>query len=142
MLERRVGDASALGVQVKYGQTDDISRFIGGAFVKTYLESTRALLQAEFNVVHSVASDAGVATDGFVGYAGVSFFPTKGLWVTPFAERSQTSIAVRESATDAGGVQINWFPYPHFELLWMGRFQIPAGESTALTSMLFIHYYL
>jgi hypothetical protein len=142
MLERRVGDSSALGVQGKYGQTDDLARFIGGVFLKTYLDSTNALIQAEFNVVHSTAADAGVSTDGFVGYAGVSFFPTRGLWVTPFAERSQTSIAVRDSATDAGGVQINWFPYPHFELMWMGRFQIPAGDSTALTSMFFLHYYL
>jgi hypothetical protein len=140
MVERRVGDGSALGLQGKYGLTDDLSRFIGGVFLKTYLDSTNALIQAEFNVVHSTA--AGASTDGFVGYAGVSFFPTKGLWVTPFAERSQTSIAVRNSATDAGGVQINWFPYPHFELMWMGRFQIPAGDSTALTSMFFLHYYL
>ncbi len=142
MLERRVGDASALGLQGRYGQSDDLTRFIGGIFMKTYLDSTRALIQAELNVVHSTATEGGATTDGFVGYAGISFFPTKGLWVTPFAERRQTSIAVRDTATDAGGVQINWFPYPHFELTWMGRFQIPAGDSTALTSMFFFHYYL
>jgi hypothetical protein len=142
MLERRVGDSSALGIQGRYGQSDDMSRFIGGLFIKSYLESTRALIQSELNVVHAVATEAGASTDGFVGYLGISFFPTQGLWVTPFAERKQTSIAVRDTATDAGGVQINWFPWPHFELSWMGRFQIPAGDATAVTSMFFLHYYL
>ena len=142
LIERRVGDSSAIGLQARYGQNDDMSRFIGGIFIKSYLESTRALFQTELNVVHSVASSNGAATDGFVGYLGVSFFPTRGLWVTPFAERRQTSIAVRDTATDAGGVQINWFPLPHFELTWMGRAQIPAGDATAVTSMFFVHYYL
>jgi hypothetical protein len=142
LLERRVGDASALGLQARYGQSDDLARFIGGIFIKTYLESTRALIQTEMSLIHSEATEGDGATDGFVAYAGISFFPTRGLWVTPFAERRQTSIAVRDTATDAGGVQINWFPYPHFELTWMGRFQIPAGDATALTSMFFLHYYL
>jgi hypothetical protein len=142
LLERRVGDASALGVQGRYGQNDDLTRYIGGIYIKTYLESTRALIQTEMNVVHSTAAVGGASTDGFVGYLGVSFFPTRGLWVTPFAERKQTSIAVRDTATNAGGVQINWFPIPHFELTWMGRFQIPAGDATGLTSMFFLHYYL
>lgn len=140
MAERRVGDSSALGIQGRYGQNDDMTRFTGGLFIKSYLDSTKALIQTELNVVHSVAG--GGTTDGFVGYMGISFFPTRGLWVTPFAERRQTSIAVRDTATDAGGVQINWFPIPHFELTWMGRFQIPAGDSTGLTSMFFLHYYL
>jgi hypothetical protein len=142
LLERRVGDASAIGLQGRYGQSDDLTRYIGGIFIKSYLESARALFQTELNVVHSVAAQGGTTTDGFVGYLGVSFFPTRGLWVTPFAERRQTSIAVRDTATNAGGVQINWFPLPHFELTWMGRFQIPAGDATALTSMFFVHYYL
>jgi hypothetical protein len=142
LLERRVGDASALGVQGRFGQSDDLTRYIGGIFIKSYLESTRALFQTEMNVVHSEAAEGGASTDGFVGYLGVTFFPTRGLWVTPFAERKQTSIAVRDTATNAGGVQINWFPIPHFELTWMGRFQIPAGDATALTSMFFLHYYL
>jgi hypothetical protein len=94
------------------------------------------------NIVHSVVAKSKASTDGFVGYLGLTFIPTTGLWVTPFGERSQTSIAVRDSATDAAGVQINWFPFPHFELTWMGRAQIPAGDATGLTSMLFLHYYL
>ena len=49
---------------------------------------------------------------------------------------------MRDTATNGAGVQLNWFPLPHFELTWMGRFQIPAGDSTAMTGMLFLHYYL
>ena len=141
MVERRVGDASALGLQGRYGQSDDLSRFIGGIFIKSYLESTRALSRPS-STWSTRWPTGGATTEGFMGYLGVSFFPTQGLWVTPFAERRQTSIAVRDTATNAGGVQINWFPLPHFELTWMGRYQIPAGDAPALTSMFFLHYYL
>jgi hypothetical protein len=144
LFERRVGDASAIGLSGRYGKSDDMARYVGGVFIKSYLESTRALFQTELNVVHSEAGSGATAasTDGFVGYVGITFIPTTGLWVTPFGERKQTSIAVRKSATDAAGIQINWFPMPHFELTWMGRAQIPEGDATGLTSMFFLHYYL
>jgi hypothetical protein len=140
MVERRVGDAGAIGLQAKYGQTEDLTRLIGGVFVKSYIEATRALIQSELNVVHSIVDDTD--TDGFVGYVGLTFFPTTGLWVTPFGERKQTSIAVRNTAYNAGGIQINWFPLPHWELTWMGRFQIPTGDATSVSSLLFLHYYM
>jgi hypothetical protein len=142
LYERRVGDSNAIGLSGRYGKSDDMARLVGGVFIKSYLESTRALFQTELNIVHSEPNNGGPATDGFVGYLGITFIPTTGLWVTPFAERRQTSIAVRKSATDAAGVQINWFPVAHFELSWMGRAQIPEGDATGLTSMFFIHYYL
>jgi hypothetical protein len=109
-------------------------------FIKSYIEATRALIQSELNVVHSIVDDTN--TDGFVGYVGLTFFPTTGLWVTPFGERKQTSIAVRNTAYNAGGIQINWFPLPHWELTWMGRFQIPTGDATSVSSLLFLHYYM
>jgi hypothetical protein len=70
LFERRVGDASAIGLQGRYGQTDDFSRTIGGVFIKSYLESTRLLFQTELNVVHSVVTKTSASTDGFVGYLG------------------------------------------------------------------------
>ena len=53
-----------------------------------------------------------MTTQGFVGYLGITFFPGTGFWITPFAERTQTSIAVRDTATNGGGLQLNWFPLP------------------------------
>ena len=142
MLEVRPGDNIALGLQGRVGMTDDRYRYIGGAFGKTYIEPLKLLLQAEANIVHSTFAGGIATTQSFVGYVGATWFPAKGLWITPFGERIQTSIAVRDSATNAGGLQLNWFPYPHFELVGMGRVQAPTGDSTAMTALLFIHYYL
>jgi hypothetical protein len=142
MLEVRVGDATALGVNGRVGMTDDRYRYIGGAFGKTYFESAKALIQTELNLVYSTFPGGSVSTQGFVGYLGITFFPGTGFWITPFAERTQTSIAVRNTATNGGGLQLNWFPLPHWEIVGMGRFQAPEGDSTGMTALLFLHYYL
>jgi hypothetical protein len=142
MLEVRPGENLALGVQGRVAMTDDRYRYIGGVFGKTYFEAAKSLIQTELNLVHSTFPGGSVTTQGFVGYLGITFFPGAGFWITPFAERSQTSIAVRDTATNGGGLQLNWFPYPHLEIVGMGRFQAPTGDSTAMTGMLFLHYYL
>jgi hypothetical protein len=142
MLEVRVGEATALGASARVGMTDDRYRYTGGVFGKTYFEGAKSLIQTELNLIHSTFPGGSTTTQGFVGYLGVSFFPGTGFWVTPFAERTQTSIAVRDSATNSAGMQLNWFPYPHFEIVAMGRFQAPTGDSTAMTGLLFLHYFL
>ena len=143
MYELRAGEGSAVGVSARAGMKEDRNRYTGGVFAKTYLSGIKSLFQTELNLVHSIFSGGKASTQGFVGYAGITVFPVRGLWLTPFAERAQTSIAVRDTATNAGGVQVNWFPYPHFELTLMGRAQLPAGNDTgAKTALVFIHYYL
>jgi hypothetical protein len=141
LFEKRFGDVGALGLQTRVGLREDANRFIGGAFVKYYLESAKSMIQAEGNLVHTTFAGP-PATNGFVGYLGLTFFPFKGFWITPFGERSQTSIQVKDSATNVGGIQLNWFPYPHFEIGWVGRFQDPAGPASAYTGLAFFHYYL
>ena len=111
MLERRVGDGSALG---SAGPLRPERRSV---------PVHRGHLHQELPGVHPGPDPdraqrrpldwlrwAGLPPMASWATLGVSFFPTQGLWVTPFAERRQTSIAVRDTATDAGGVQINWFP--------------------------------
>jgi hypothetical protein len=80
---------------------------------------------------------------GAVGYFGATVFPFKGLWVTAFAEGKQTDIKIKDSTTTAYGGQLNWFPYPHVEIVWVGRIQVPSGISeSAKMAFLFVHYYL
>jgi hypothetical protein len=122
--------------------TDDSYRYIGGLFGKTYFEKAKSLIQTEWNLIYSTFSGQTATQQGLVGYLGITFFPGTGFWITPFAELKQTNIAVKDTATKTGGLQLNWFPYPHFEIVGMGRFQAPAGDATAMTALLFIHYYL
>jgi hypothetical protein len=88
-------------------------------FGKTYFEGAKSLIQTELNLVHSTFAGDTETTQGFVGYLGITFFPGTGFWITPYAERVQTSIAVRDSATNGAGLQLNWFPFPHWEIVGM-----------------------
>jgi hypothetical protein len=145
MVELRLGEASALGLQARVGMTDDMYRYGGGAFGKTYFEAIKTLIQAEANIIHKTFAGkaASHAEQAFVGYLGVTFFPGRGFWITPFAERTQSNLSVRDTAINGGGVQLNWFPYPHFEIGGQALFQVPTGgDSSAMTGIAFIHYYL
>ncbi|HEY0715680.1 MAG TPA: hypothetical protein VGF45_23560 [Polyangia bacterium] len=142
MFEWRFADMSALGLQARLGMKNDRNRYTGGVFGKTFLEGAKLLIQAELNLVHTIVANKIAATNGFVGYAGITYFAGRGFWITPFGERAQTSIQVRDTATNAGGLQLNWFPYPHFELVFQGRVQMPTGQDQVKSGLLFAHYYL
>jgi hypothetical protein len=141
LYERRLGEASALGLSTRVGLGTDVYKYAGGGFWKTYFEGLKTLFQTELNVIHSAFTN-GHAEQSFAGYGGLTFFPLKGLWVTVFGERWQTNLKVAGSTINAGGLQLNWFPYPHFEVVWTGRLQQPSGQGTAKTGMIFLHYYL
>ncbi len=141
LYERRIGEASAVGLSARLSLGEGVNRAGGGVFWKTFFEKAKSQIQAEANVFNSTY--VGKHTDkSFSGYLGVTVFPVRGLWVTPFAERSQTDLSVKGTATNAGGLQMSWFPYPHFEIVWLGRAQMPTGQGTTKTGMLFVHYYL
>jgi hypothetical protein len=142
MYELRLGDATALGLQTRIAFGPDMKRYTGGLFAKAYVEAAKALFQGEVDVSQNSPESGVINTQSLVAYAGLTFFPVRGLWITPFGERLQTSLAVKDTGTTAGGLQINWFPYPHFELTVMGRAQMPAGQGTATTALVFLHYYL
>jgi hypothetical protein len=146
MLELRLGDASALGLQSRVGYTTDMTRIMGGVFGKTYLEKIKTLIQAEANIQHKMGfkgRSSSHSEQGFAGYLGVTMFPGRGFWITPFGERWHEVLTVRNTATNAAGLQLNWFPYPHFELTAMGRFQVPTGgDASAMTALIFLHYFL
>jgi hypothetical protein len=142
MFERRLGDSSALGLDARVAMGTDSYTYQGGFFGKTYIEKVKTLIQAQADVLHMTFTNNVAPTNGIVGYLGLTLFPGRGFWVTPFGEWRQTDLKVKGSATTAGGVQLNWFPYPHFEVVFLGRYQDPSGPQTARTALFFVHYYL
>jgi len=142
MFELRVGEASSFGVQGRAGLQTDVNRFMGGGFYKTWFEDLSLLFQGEVDVIHAIFPGDTGSTQSLIAYLGLTYFPTQGVWITPFAERKQTAIKVADTITDAAGLQLNWFPYPHFEIVAMGRFQMPRGFASALTGLVFLHYFL
>ena len=141
LYERRFLGFTALGLSARYGSTEDSKRWAAGLYGKVYVERLRTMLMLEGDVVKAGPS-AGPTTDQFVGYGGVTIFPFKGLWLGAYVERTQTDIKVRGTTTDALNGQINWFPYPHFELVLLARRQQPNGQEPARTMMLQLHYFM
>lgn len=142
MFEKQLGDAAAIGVQSRFGKGPDATRIMGGATGKLYVEAAKTLLLVQGDLVNSRFQAGTPAANGLVAYGGLTVFPVKGVWLSGFGEVSQTSIAVKDSATKAYGGQINWFPLPHWELTFMYRIQAPAGQEKATTVMLLGHLYL
>lgn len=147
LCEKRLADMAALGLSARAGFSDDLKRYQGGPFGKVWIEKIKTLLMAEGDFVsrQPTAHDPNPApgsSNGFVGYAGLTVFPVRGLWLGVNGERSQTDIKVRDTATNAVSGQINWFPYPHFELILWGRLQDPTGNGSAKTGFIQLHYYL
>jgi hypothetical protein len=141
MYERRFADAYALGVQARLGVNNDLKRYMGGLFGKGYIEAIKTLLMAEVDLVR-VQGNSGEPSNQLVGFAGPTIFPFRGMWLGAFVEISQTDLRVKDTATSAVAGQINWFPFPHFEFVVLGRIQQPRGQDAAQTLLLQIHYFL
>ena len=140
--ERRIFDDAALvGGQGKLELGEDSTRrAILGLLGKRFVSSWKTLFFAEANGVR-LMTDGGDSNQ-FVGLAGGSVFPVRGLMLTALVERRQTDLRVRDTGTDGAALLVNWFPYAHVELEAMGRLQSPSGEDTAKTLLVQLHYIL
>jgi hypothetical protein len=141
MFERRLFDTLALGLDTRLGFSDDANRYGGGAFAKIYNSTIRTLLMGQVDVIH-VQGDTGGGVNQLVAFVGPTIFPFRGLWVSGYFEHEQTDIRLKRSATEAINGQLNWFPYPHFELVILGRVQSPQQQQSTKTLMMQLHYYL
>lgn len=141
-VERRLlDDRLAVAVQGKYGVGRGMNRLIGGLVGKYYAESIKTLFLAETNVLH-LDPDRVQSRAQFIGIAGFSLLPVRGLMLTALAERNQVDIKVRDAAWSAFTGLVSWFPYPHFELQLMGRVQLPAGGDPAPVLLVQLHYFM
>ena len=141
--ERRFpNEKGSVAVQSRFASGPGISRLIGGVVGKYYLEDLRTLFMVEADVSHLMPEGTSATSNQFVGLAGVSVLPVRGLILTALAERNQEDLRVSNTSWDAVTGILGWFPAPHSELQLMGRFQRAEGEGEAKTVLLQIHYYL
>ncbi len=125
--ERRLfDDAAALALQAKYAVGPDLTRTIAGAVGKYYLTAVNALFLAEADLVHFTVG-GGTYYNQFVGVAGASVRPARGVLITVLAERNQQNLRVSDSTWNAATGLFGWFPYPHTEVQLMTQLQFPAG---------------
>lgn len=147
--EKRFNGMAMVGLQARLGTGSEVSRYIGGAVGKLWLEDFKLLALGEADFVRQIVS-VGSGTFGqnqFVSYLGATFFPTRGLMAGVAYERFQEDLAVSGTGHNAVDLEVNFFPWAHFELLAIGRYQFigpssATDEASASLFMLQLHYYL
>ncbi len=142
--ERRLlADRLALAAQTRIASGPGMTRFIFGGVGKFWVPPARTMLVAEVNAVQMLFDSDALGTRGqLVAAAGAVVTPLRGLLITALGERNQRDLQVRDTATNATTLLLNWFPYAHAEVQMMGRLQFPSGGATAKTFLIQIHYYL
>jgi hypothetical protein len=140
--ERRVlNQTGSVAVQSKYATGNGAWTVTEGVVGKYYLAPLKTLFLAEADLVQVKANRVSMQHQ-FVGAAGASLLPVRGVMLTLLGERKQDALLVRNAGWDAITALLGWFPVPHAELQLMGRLQYAEGVGTAKTLFLQVHYFL
>jgi len=144
--ERRFNGMSALAAQTRLGIGQEASHYQGGLVGKLWLEKAKMLVLGEADIVRTEVAAASAGETGFVSYIGPTFFPIRGLMVTGAYERYQEDLSVKGTGRNAFDLEVNFFPWAHFEFVLLGRYQmIGTGAPDATSASLImgqLHYYL
>jgi hypothetical protein len=145
--EMRFAKMSALGAQVRFGLSSLEARYQVGGVGKVWLEKAKLLFLGEADFIHQTfAAPASYAQNQFVSYSGVHLFPVRGLTAGIAYERFQENLAVSTTGRNAFDLEVNFFPWAHWEVVVLGRYQIVGSGAidgaSATLGMLQLHYYL
>jgi hypothetical protein len=136
--------SGALAGQARVGIGKEMTRFQGGAVGKLWIEPAKILLLGEADLIRQEVSAASYGQNQFVSYVGPSWLPVRGLMLGVAYERFQENLSVSTTARNAYDVELNFFPWAHFELVGFFRYQMvgSAGQPAATLFMAQLHYYL
>jgi hypothetical protein len=144
--ELRLEKMSALAGQFRVGIGPNESRYQVGGVGKLWVEKAKMLFLGEADVIRQQFSGSGGGQTQFVSYLGTNLFLTRGLMLGLAYERFQEALAVKGTGRNAFDAQINFFPWAHCELVFLGRAQVTGSGTTdgaaARLLMLQLHYYL
>ena len=142
--EKRLAGMAALAAQTRIGVGKQMNRYQFGAVGKLWVEQVKVLLLGEADLIRQEVKAAAYGQNQFVAYAGATTFLLPGTMVGLFYERFQENLAVKTTGRNAYNLQINFFPWAHFELMGIVRYQMLAGpnDPSSLLGMLQLHYYL
>jgi hypothetical protein len=142
--EKRLGGMAALAAQGRAGVGSAVSRYQGGLVGKLWIEEAKVLLLGEADFIRQQVSGVSYGQNQFVSYAGATFVPVRGTMAALFYERFQEDLSVKATGRNAYNLQINFFPWAHFEVMGILRYQAIAGPNNPSywLGMLQVHYYL
>jgi hypothetical protein len=145
--EKRFAGMAAVGLQARIGVATDEARYQGGGVGKLWLESVKLLFLGEADFIRQDLRQAHFGQSQFVSYAGVTAFPVRGLLASLSYERFQEDLSVKATGRNAIDVEVNFFPWAHFELEVLGRYQdtnnsISLNAASNTLAMVQLHYYM
>jgi hypothetical protein len=144
--EYRLAGMAAIGGQARVGLNSDVGRYQGGVVGKLWVEKAKLLFLGEGNFIRQVVNDARYGQNQWVSYLGANLFPVRGLIVAAAYERFQEDLSVARTGRNAFVGQINFFPWAHFEVMFLYRHQRVGLGTTdgtpAHLAFLQLHYYL
>lgn len=145
--EKRWNSMAMLGAQARYGTNSEEARYQGGVVGKVWAEPAKVLFLGEADIIRQMTDSGTLGENQFVSYLGATFFPVRGLMAGVAYERYQEDLSVSGTGRNALDVEVNFFPWAHFELVGLARYQFfgpgaAADEASASLVMLQLHYYL
>jgi hypothetical protein len=145
--EKRWNSMAMLGAQGRFGSNSEETRYQGGLVGKLWAEPAKMLVLGEADVIRQLTDNGTLGETQFVSYLGATFFPTRGLMAGLAYERYQEDLSVSDTGRNALDLEVNFFPWAHFELVGFARYQFfgPGAATDAATASLFmlqLHYYL
>jgi len=145
--ERRFADRAAVALQARLGVGSEATRYQVGAVGKLWVDRAHLLLLGEADFIRLQVPASSAGENQFVSYLGATFFPARGFMAGLAYERFQEDLSLGRTAHDAFDVEASVFPWAHFELLLIGRYQFLGSGATsdgahASLGMLQLHYYL
>lgn len=141
-INKNLGDSSKAGASVWYGASDQTTREI--AAVHGILGFSKKLfLLTEFDHQWMTTKSSDSAQNGFFAYNRLGYELTKGLILFGQAEYGQVNLSAGNTAGDAYGPGLQFFPRPHFEFMGLWRkMRIRAqGADFYDYAFLMAHYY-
>ena len=144
--EHRFAGMAALAGQLRLGFNKETTRYQGGLVGKLWIDSAKMLILGEADVARIEVTGVSVGETQFVGFIGPTFFPIRGVMAMVAFERYQDAINVKGAARNAVDLEVNFFPWAHFEVVLLGRYQmVGSGQPGATDASLImgqLHYYL
>jgi hypothetical protein len=145
--EKRLGGVAALALQTRLGVASDEARFQFGGVGKAWVDAANLLFLGEADFIRQSLASGSFSRWQFVSYASATYIPVKGLYIGAIYERFQEDLGLSTTGRNAYDLELNFFPYAHFEVVLLGRYQravdAPSQASSSATlGMLQLHYYL
>jgi hypothetical protein len=117
-----------------------------GAIYKRWMEGQKLLLLAEVDAGLQGFVDADDADPRLqaIGYLGATYFAKGGLMLGGVLQAYDEDLLLKASGRHAAEVNVQWFPYPHFELHLLTRAEIfgTTFDEPTLLVLGQLHYYL